>query len=134
MHELGSSTRMLKWLRLQIRILRTFSFSKNSGVYDYSHDLEIQFVDHGDSSVDSPIDLAKALAKTILETDVDFGFLDDEVGGFYELPHKKYYSETYNKINKRCSFGEKYSQPAATQSNYSSEASHSLSVGENGVL
>jgi hypothetical protein len=115
-------------------ISEDFSFAKNDGSYDYTHELSIQFYDHGESSIDGPIDLAKSLAKTILETDVDFGFLDSQVSGFYNLAHKKYYSETYDKVNNVCSFSESYSQPSATNSLYSSATSHSLTVNEGGIM
>ena len=111
-----------------------FSFSKNDGAYQYTHDLSIQFYDHGDSLLDDPIVLAKNLAKTILETDVDFGFLDSEVSGFYSLAHKKYFSETYNKVTKTCNFSENYTQAASTDQLYSVSRSHSLEVPEDGIM
>ena len=111
-----------------------FSFSKNDGAYQYDHNLSIQFYDHGDSSIDDAIDLAKGLAKTILESDVDFGFLDSEVSGFYNLAHKKYFSETYDKVNKTCSFAESYSQEASTNLAYSLLRVHSVEVSADGVM
>ena len=111
-----------------------FSFSKNNGSYEYSHQLSVQFYDHEEASIDGPIELAKTLAKTILESDVDFGFLDSQVSGFYNLAHKKYFSEEYDKVNKSCSFSESYSQDVATDQLYSVSRSHSLEVGEGGIL
>jgi hypothetical protein len=115
-------------------ISEDFSFSKSDGAYEYTHDLSLQFYDHGDAGVDEPMVLAKSLAKTILEADVDFGFLDSEVSGFYSLAHKKYYTETYDKVSKICTFSESYSQPAATSQVYSVVLKNSLDVDDGGVM
>lgn len=114
-----------------LELSEDFSFERNNDTYSYSHNFSTKFAE---TPSNNPISLAQDLAKTILTSSPDFGFLDSEVGGFYNKPHKKIYSESYDKISKSCSFSESYEQNGVTELDYSCELSQSMSAGEDGYI
>lgn len=87
-----------------------FSFNRDGETYGYTHDISIQ-LNSGFGVTQTPINLAKAFATSLINNNVPFGFL---TSGENQLLGFKVYNESYNRINNQCSFTETYSRPKNT--------------------
>lgn len=111
----------------------SFSFNRSDNLYSYSHSIGVTF-NQGDNVIISPTDRAKAFATELFDSSIPFGFIDQQVSGFYQsIVGKNYYNETYDLINGSCSFEKRFEALNITGS-YSTSIENKLTRREDGVV
>jgi len=115
--------------------------------YEYEHNLNIQMLS-GDHLAPDPIQTAKDVAQKIFYLGAEapeFGYLDDEFSGFYNLTTEsnpadvsksgvKYFSESYDLQNLNCTFSKRVKLDHKLKENYSVDITHSLTMDDEGYV
>lgn len=106
-----------------------WDFSKKpNGGYSYSHNASITFTT-GVGNLNA-IDSAKTLAKTLFTgSNLGFAFYS----GYSNKQGKRFFTESYNLINKSCSFSESFDFDA-DNGPYSSIKTHSVNLDADGIV
>jgi len=99
--------------------------------YNYDHTLTVTYIDH---STDA-INLAKTLANQIFSATLPFPlFSDPTISTTYNTAGKKYFTETFNLINKTCTFTKKFEVLNNVQTDYTHEYKNSITIDQNGII
>tara|TARA_Y100000004_G_C8946000_1_gene426320 strand:+ start:505 stop:2412 length:1908 start_codon:yes stop_codon:yes gene_type:complete len=124
-----------------------FDFNRSSdGTFEYNHSVDIKFTDieniPGALTSEYPLQLSRDFAKVILENTLSHTFQGD-LGSLYSGPlaayintnTKKYFTESYNLVNKECSFSKRFSTNAnVVSNNYQYKLEHSVEQNEAGIF
>jgi hypothetical protein len=113
-------------------ISETFNFTvAPNNNYNYDHTLTVTYIDH---STDA-ITLAKTLANQIFSATLPFPlFSDPTISTTYNTAGKKYFTETFNLINKTCTFTKRFEVLNNVQTDYTHEYKNSISIDQNGIV
>jgi hypothetical protein len=105
----------------------------DNGDYSYNHDINVQYYDTGSNS--NLFTQSKNLASSIYNDTLNIGLIG-RFSGFYNIlkNKKNYFSETYDIINKKCSFSKKILINKNYNTNYTTTLNHSLSFGNDGKI
>ena len=107
-----------------------FTTSQNNN-YAYDHSLTVTYIDHTTDA----IDLAKTLANQIFSATLPFPlFSDPTISTTYNTAGKKYFTETFNLINKTCVFTKKFELLNNVQTDYTHDFKNSITIDQNGVV
>lgn len=107
-----------------------FATSANNN-YAYDHTLTVTYIDHTTDA----INLAKTLASQIFAATLPFPlFSDPTISTTYNTAGKKYFTETFNLINKTCTFTKKFEVLNNTQTHYTHEYKNSITIDQNGIV
>lgn len=102
-----------------------------NGDYSYSHDINIEFYDDKSDLFTK----SKNFASSIYNDSLNIGFIGPFSGFYNVLKNKKnYFSETYDLINKRCSFSKRILINKNYNSNYTTTLTHNLTLDSNGKI
>ena len=107
-----------------------FSTAANNN-YSYDHTLTVTYINHTTDA----ISLAKTLASQIFAATLPFPlFSDPTISTTYNTAGKKYFTETFNLINKTCTFTKRFEVLNNIQSNYSHEYKNSITIDQDGIV
>lgn len=107
----------------------SFSFTVGeSNNYSFSHSVDLKLISGGLNSTNC----AKSIASGFLKNLIPFGFIDSQYSGFYSRPSKRYFTESYDLINGKYSFSEKFSTEGSNPL-YGFSRSHTLAVDKGGL-
>lgn len=102
-----------------------------NGDYSYNHDINIEYYDDGSNLFTK----SKDFASSIYNDNLKIGLIGP-FSGFYNVlkTKKNYFSETYDIINKRCSFSKRILINKNYNSNYTTTLTHNLTLDTNGKV
>jgi hypothetical protein len=105
----------------------------DNGDYSYNHDINVQYYDTGSNS--DLFTQSKNLASSIYNDTLNIGLIG-RFSGFYNIlkNKKNYFTETYDIINKKCSFSKKILINKNYNTNYTTTLNHTLSFGNDGKI
>jgi len=107
----------------------SFSFSvSDSKEYSFDHSVNLKLIQGSYNS----FNCARSIASGFLKNLVPFGFINNQYSGFYARPSKRYYTESYDLINGKYSFAEKFSTHG-NNNTYGFVRSHNLSIDRDGL-
>jgi hypothetical protein len=103
----------------------------DNGDYSYNHDINIQYYDDGSDLFTK----SKNFAFSAYNDAINVGVIG-QFSGFYNIlrSKKNYFSETYDLINKRCSFSKKILINKNYNTNYTTTSSHNITLDTNGKV
>lgn len=108
----------------------SFNYQENSDL-NYNHQIDIQYYDDG-SNVTAK---AKDFAQILFNDNLKIGLYGPFSGIYGNLANKKnYFTESYNLIDKTCSFNKNTTINLNNNLNYSNTLSHSISFDTNGKI
>ena len=101
------------------------------GTYTCRHSITLQYF----NDKTDVITKCKNLANTLFNENLSLGLIGKFAGAYSSLRTKKnYYSESYDLINKTCTFTKEIEINENLSSSYSNKISHSLTFGEDGKI
>jgi hypothetical protein len=102
-----------------------------NGDYSYNHDINIEYYDEGSDLFTK----SKDFASSVYNDNLNLGLIGP-FSGFYNIlkTKKNYFSETYDLINKRCSFSKRILINKNYNSNYTTSLTHNLTLDGNGKV
>jgi hypothetical protein len=108
----------------------SFNYQENSDL-NYNHQIDIQYYDDNSDTVSR----AKSLANTLFNDNLKLGLFGPFSGIYGNLRNRKnYFTETYNLIDKSCSFSKNVTINLNNNLNYSNTVTHSMSFDANGKI
>lgn len=108
----------------------SFNYQENSNL-NYNHQIDIQYYDDN-SNVTTK---AKDLANTLFNNNLKLGLFGPFSGIYGNLTNKKnYFTESYNLIDKSCSFSKEITINLNNNLDYSNTVTHSISFDTNGKI
>jgi hypothetical protein len=103
----------------------------DNGDYSYSHDINIQYYDDGSDLFTK----SKNFAFSAYNDSLNVGVIGQFSGFYNALRSKKnYFSETYDLINKRCSFSKKILINKNYNTDYTTTSTHNVTLDTNGKV
>jgi hypothetical protein len=104
---------------------------ENDGKYNYNHEINIRYFDDNSDVIAK----AKDLAQNLFNDNISVGLIGSYSGIYKDLNTKKnYFTETYNLIDKSCSFGKSISIDTKNNNNYTNNVTHNLTFDQNGKI
>lgn len=107
-----------------------FNYAED-GTYTCKHSITLQYFNDKTDIIAK----CKSLASTLFNENLSLGLIGKFAGAYASLKTKKnYYSESYDLVNKTCTFTKEIEINQNTLSSYSNSISHSLTFSENGKI
>jgi hypothetical protein len=104
---------------------------ENDGRYNYNHEINLRYFDDNSDIITK----SKNLAENLFNDNVSLGLIGSYSGIYKDLRNKKnYFSESYNLIDKSCSFSKNIIIDTKSNDNYTNKVSHNLTFDTNGKI
>jgi hypothetical protein len=113
-------------------ISESFNFvASQNNTFVYDHTLNVTYIENASDA----ITLAKTLANQIFSATLPFPLITDpSISTTYNTAGKKYFTETYNLINKSCTFIKRFEILNNPETNYSHEYKNSITIDTDGIV
>ena len=113
-------------------ISESFNFvTSQNNTFTYDHTLNVTYIENTSNA----ITLAKTLANQIFSATLPFPLITDpSISTTYNTAGKKYFTETYNLINKSCTFIKRFEILNNPETNYSHEYKNSITIDADGIV
>lgn len=104
---------------------------ENDGRYNYNHEINIRYFDDNSDVITK----SKNLAENLFNDNVSLGLIGSYSGIYKDLRNKKnYFTESYNLIDKSCSFSKNIIIDTKNNDNYTNRVSHNITFDTNGKI
>lgn len=104
---------------------------ENDGRYNYSHEVNLRFFDDNSDVITK----SKSLAENLFNDNISIGLIGSYSGIYKDLRNKNnYFRETYNLIDKSCSFSKNITIDTKNDNNYTNQVSHNITFDTNGKI